>query len=66
MKITGSEKAFLGGLVSGLFALIIQLQQSGQFTTKIALFSIGSFVAAHIAVYLTTNTPKPPVVPSAV
>ena len=60
VKITGSEKAFLGGIVSGLVTLIVQLQQSGQFTTKEAAYSVGAYIFTHIAVWLTTNTPKSP------
>jgi len=57
---TGKEKAFVGGLVTGLVTLIVQLQQSGQFTTKEFLFSLAAWVATHVAIYLTTNTPVTP------
>ena len=59
-KITGNEKAFLGGIVSGLVTLIVQLQQSGQFTTKEAVYSVAAYLATHAAVWLTTNSPQPP------
>lgn len=63
MIITNSEKAFMGGLVAFLSATIIQLQQAGQFTASQLYWSVGAYLATHLAVWLTTNTPKAPVVP---
>ncbi len=58
IRLTGNEKAFLGGLVSALAALIVQLQQSGQLTLHEVLVSLGAWVLTHATVWLTTNSPK--------
>lgn len=60
-KLTGNEKAAIGGLVTGLATLIVQLQQSGQLTLKEFGYSAAAWVVTHAAIYITANTPKPPV-----
>lgn len=64
MRLTGNEKAYIGGLVAGLVTLAIQLQQTGQFTTKEFLLSAGAWLIVHLGVYTATNTPpNPPIAP---
>ena len=63
LRITSNEKAVIGGLVTGLSALVIQLQQSGQFTTKEFAFAAGAWLVTQLSVWLTANTPKPVATP---
>lgn len=57
IKLTGSEKAFLGGLVAFLATTIVQLNQSGQLTLKELGYSLGSFIVTHLTVWSATNSP---------
>lgn len=68
LRITGNEKSLIGGLVAGTLTLVVQLQQSGQLTSKEGLLSIAAWVLTQIAVWITANTPKsvPPTVPTTV
>jgi hypothetical protein len=60
-RLTGNEKAFLGGLVAFLTTSIVQLsQQPAGYTWHEFLWSVVSWVVVHISVYFTTNTPTPP------
>ena len=65
LRITGNEKAVMGGLIAGLATIIVQLQQSGQLTLHEVLVSLGAYVFTHLSVWVTTNT-KPPVAPPVV
>jgi len=57
MIITGNEKSFLGGLGAGITAFAGQLSVSGKLDVKTVAWSVGAWVATHLFVYYTTNTP---------
>jgi hypothetical protein len=56
LKLTGNEKAFIGGFVAALTAALVQVAQTGQMTWKEAGWSLLVWVLTHATVYLTTNT----------
>lgn len=58
LRLTSNEKAVVGGLVTALFAVDVQVQQSGQFTLKEFLVALVGYAFTHATVWLTTNTPK--------
>lgn len=57
--LIGNEKALIGGIVSGIMALLAQVNISGQMTTKELVTSVVTWVVTHALVWLSTNTPKP-------
>jgi hypothetical protein len=58
IRLTGNEKAFIGGLAGFLATTIVQLeQQSGSYTLHDFLTSLAAWVVVHLSVYVTTNTP---------
>jgi hypothetical protein len=61
VRITSNEKAVIGGVVAALFAIIVQLQQSKQLTWHDLGVAVVGYVLTHLAVWATTNSPKPPV-----
>lgn len=75
MRITGKEKAVVGGLGAGITTLAGQLQVGGKFSVSVVAWSVAAWLATHIFVYATTNTPltedaeeeviTPPVAPTA-
>lgn len=65
VKLTGNEKAFLGGLLAFLSTSVIQLQQqSGGYSWRDFAWSIGAWVVVHLGVFLTTNSATPPEPPA--
>lgn len=58
LRITSNEKAVLGGLVTALFTVDVQLRQSGQFTVKEFLVALLGYAVTHVTVWLATNSPK--------
>lgn len=57
MRITGKEKAFLGGLGAGITAFAGQLAATnGQINVKTLAWSVGAWVFTHLFVYYTTDT----------
>ena len=66
MRITGNEKAVIGGLVSALVTIAVQLADTPHFTWHDVLVAVGAYIVTHLTVYVTANTPKtPPSTPSA-
>ena len=63
IKLTGNEKAFLGGLLAFLSTSVVQLAQSGGYTWRKFAWSAGSWVVVHLGVWLATNSPTPPQAP---
>lgn len=61
LTLTSNEKAIVGGLTAALITTIVQLEQSGQLTLHEFWYTIAAYVVTHITVWLTTNSPKPPV-----
>jgi hypothetical protein len=51
----GSQKAIVGGAVTGLLSLLALVGVSGEMTVKEALVALGNWVIAHLAVWYTTN-----------
>jgi hypothetical protein len=60
MIITGNEKAILGGLASGVATLLVQLSANNHLTLREALYAVAAFIATHLVIYTTTNTPTQP------
>lgn len=57
MIITGKEKAFIGGLGAGITTFAGQLSVGGKLDVKTVAWSLGAWLATHLFVYYTTNTP---------
>lgn len=57
MVVTGKEKAFIGGLGAGITTFAGQLSVGGKLDTKTVAWSLGAWLATHLFVYYTTNTP---------
>lgn len=57
MKITGNEKSFIGGLGAGITTFAGQLSVGGKLDVKAVSWSLGAWLATHLFVYYTTNTP---------
>lgn len=61
LKLTGNEKAFVGGLLAFASTSFIQLQQSvNGYTLKDFGWSVAAWVVVHLGIWLTTNTPVSP------
>lgn len=57
VKLTGNEKAFLGGLLAFLSTNIVLLQQqNGGYSWHDFAWSVGAWVVVHLGVWLTTNS----------
>lgn len=56
-KLTGSEKAFLGGFVAALGTTLVQVVQSKELTWQEAGWSLLVWVLTHATVWLATNSP---------
>lgn len=57
MIVTGKEKAFIGGLGAGITTFAGQLSVGGKLDVQTVAWSVGAWVATHLFVYYTTNTP---------
>lgn len=57
MIITGKEKAFVGGLGAGVTTFAGQLSVGGKLDAQTVAWSVGAWLATHLFVYYTTNTP---------
>ncbi len=57
MIITGKEKAFVGGLGAGITTFAGQLSIGGKLDAQTVAWSVGAWLATHLFVYYTTNTP---------
>lgn len=58
LRITGNEKAVLGGLVSALVTVVAQVQQSGQLTLKEFGTALVAYLFTHVTVWTATNSTK--------
>lgn len=56
LRLTGNEKAVLGGLVSALVTICVQVQNSGQLTLHELIGAAVAYVLTHSTVWLATNT----------
>lgn len=57
MRITGKEKAFIGGLGAGMVAFAGQLSANSNVDVKTVAWSLGAWLFTHVVVYYTTDTP---------
>ncbi len=58
LRITSNEKAIIGGLTAALVTVIVQLQQTNQFTLHEFWVALVAYALTHASVWVTTNTPK--------
>lgn len=61
--LVGNEKACIGGVSAAAISLLGQLGVNGQLTLKEAVYAVVTWVFTHLVVWVTTNTPKAPILP---